>query len=89
VLHHARLTEQATIDNPLFNQQINSTQSLLHLNTQSSNALFDFTVNTQAAMMGLNDIFFISAIIFILIIPLIWITRPAKGGGGPGAAGAH
>ena len=52
-------------------------------------ALFDFTVNTQAAMMGLNDIFFVSAVIFILIIPLIWITRPAKGGGGPDAAGAH
>ncbi|MET3228376.1 UNVERIFIED_ORG: DHA2 family multidrug resistance protein [Burkholderia sp. 1263] len=89
VLHHARLTERATIDNPLFNQQINSTQSLLHLNPQSAHALFDFTVNTQAAMMGLNDIFYVSAIIFILIIPLIWITRPAKGGGGPDAAGAH
>jgi DHA2 family multidrug resistance protein len=40
-------------------------------------------------MMGLNDIFFISAIIFLLIIPLIWITRPVKGGGGADAAGAH
>jgi DHA2 family multidrug resistance protein len=58
------------------------------MNTQSAQALFDSTVNTQAAMMGLNDIFFVSAIIFILIIPLIWITRPAKGGG-QDAAGAH
>jgi len=54
----------------------------------TSNALFDFTVNTQAAMMGLNDIFYASAIIFVLIIPLIWITRPARGGGGD-ASGAH
>ena len=89
ILHHVRLTEQASIDNPLFAQQIDRTQSLLQLNPQSANALFDFTVNTQAAMMGLNDIFFVSAIIFVLIIPLIWITRPAKGGGGPDAAGAH
>src|ERR1700722_8298416 len=88
-LHHARLMERASIDNPLFNQQIDSTQSLLHVNPQSAHALFDFTVNTQAAMMGLNDIFYVSAIIFILIIPLIWITRPGKGSGGPGAAGAH
>jgi DHA2 family multidrug resistance protein len=88
VLHHERLIEQATVNNPLFNQQIDSTQSLLHLNTQSAHALFDFTVNTQAAMMGLNDIFYVSAIIFIAIIPLIWITRPAKGGG-PDTAGAH
>nr|WP_240655794.1 DHA2 family efflux MFS transporter permease subunit [Paraburkholderia phosphatilytica] len=89
ILHHARLTEYATIDNPLFRQQIDGTQSLLNLGTPSANALFDFTVNTQAAMMGLNDIFYVSAIIFVLIIPLIWITRPAKGGGGKDAAGAH
>src|SRR3984957_7897543 len=89
VLHHARLTEQASINNPTFNQQMDATQQLLHLNPLSAHALFDFTVNTQAAMMGLNDIFYVSAIIFILIIPLIWITRPGKGSGGPGAAGAH
>lgn len=89
VLHHARLTEQASIDNPLFNQQIGTTQSLLHLDTQSAHALFDFTVNTQAAMIGLDDIFYISAAIFIMIIPLIWITRPTKGGGADTAAGAH
>ncbi|GAB6851235.1 DHA2 family efflux MFS transporter permease subunit [Paraburkholderia kururiensis] len=88
VLHHVRLTEQATVDNPLFRQQIDSTQTLLHLSQPSANALFEFTLNTQAAMMGLNDIFYVSAIIFVLIIPLIWITRPAKGGGGD-AAGAH
>ncbi|MGF6483972.1 DHA2 family efflux MFS transporter permease subunit [Paraburkholderia sp. JPY419] len=89
ILHHVRLTEQASVDNPLFAQQIDNTESVLHLSPQSAHALFDFTVNTQAAMMGLNDIFFVSAIIFVLIIPLIWITRPAKGGGGPDAAGAH
>ncbi|MEW9584926.1 DHA2 family efflux MFS transporter permease subunit [Paraburkholderia sp. DGU8] len=89
VLHHARLTELANVNNPLFTQQIDSSQALLNLNTQSAHALFDSTVNSQAAMMGLNDIFFISAIIYILIIPLIWITRPAKGGGGADAAGAH
>jgi DHA2 family multidrug resistance protein len=89
VLHHARLTERASVDNPLFNQQIDTTRALLHLDTRSAHALFDATVNSQAAMMGLNDIFYISAIIFILIIPLIWITRPGHGGGGPGASGAH
>ena len=88
ILHHVRLTEQASVDNPVFNQQIDTTQSLLHMNTQSAHALFDFQLGTQAAMMGLNDIFYVSAIIFILIIPLIWITKPARGGGS-GAAGAH
>jgi DHA2 family multidrug resistance protein len=51
--------------------------------------MFDFELTAQAAMMGLNDIFYASAIIFLVIIPLIWITRSTKGGGGGGAAGAH
>nr|WP_329958890.1 DHA2 family efflux MFS transporter permease subunit [Paraburkholderia sp. MMS20-SJTR3] len=88
ILHHARLTEQASVNNPAFAQQIDATQTLLHMDAPSARALFDFTVNTQAAMMGLNDIFFVSAVIFLLIIPLIWITRPVKGGGAD-AAGAH
>lgn len=89
ILHHVRLTEQANVDNPLFNQSINSMQSLLQLNTQSAHALFDATVNSQAAVMGLDDFFYVSTFIFILIIPLVWITRPVKGGGGDAAAGAH
>lgn len=42
--------------------------------------------------MGLNDIFYVSAIIFVAIIPLIWITKPSRSGGGDAdaaAAGAH
>jgi DHA2 family multidrug resistance protein len=89
ILHHSRLIESASVSNPLFNQQIAASQSLLHLNAQSAYAQFDLAVTAQAAMMGLNDIFYISAGIFILIIPLIWITRPAKGGAGGAAAGAH
>ncbi|SIT46678.1 Multidrug export protein EmrB [Paraburkholderia piptadeniae] len=88
ILHHERLTEQANANNPVFAQQIDAAQTLLHVSPSTSNAMFDFTVNTQAAMMGLNDIFYASAIIFVLIIPLIWITRPARGGGGD-ASGAH
>lgn len=40
-------------------------------------------------MLGLNDIFWLSAVIFIVIIPLIWLTKPVKGGAGGAAAAAH
>jgi DHA2 family multidrug resistance protein len=94
-LHHERLTEQANIYNPAFQQSLQQSEQLLHINEAQARGLFDFNVNAQAAMMGLNDIFYISAIIFLLIIPLIWITkrnRPAAGGGAgasDAAAGAH
>lgn len=95
-LHHERLTEQANIYNPSFNQSIQNSQALLHIDQSQARGLFDLTLSAQAAMMGLNDIFFASAIIFILIIPLIWITKSTKkksgGGGSAGdaaAAAAH
>jgi DHA2 family multidrug resistance protein len=89
VLHHERLTEAASVDNPLFNHQIDRMRALLHLDPAAAHAMFDSALNAQAAIMGLDDIFYASALIFLLIIPLIWITRPAKGGGGAAAAAAH
>jgi DHA2 family multidrug resistance protein len=77
-LHHVRLSEQASIDNPLFMQSTGSTQSLLDLNSNAAHALFNAGVNSQAAVMGLDDFFYMSTFIFIAIIPLIWITRPGK-----------
>jgi DHA2 family multidrug resistance protein len=40
-------------------------------------------------MLGLNDVFWISAVIFLAIIPLIWFTRPAGGAAAEAAAAAH
>jgi DHA2 family multidrug resistance protein len=80
--------EQANIDNPVFNETIASLQSQLHLGLQPARALFESIVTSQAAIMGLDDFFYASSFIFILIIPLIWITRPVKGGGDSGEASA-
>lgn len=88
ILHHARLTEQASINNPVFLQHIAHTRALLHISESSARALFDHILTAQAAMMGLDDIFQASAIIFLVIIPLIWITRSTKGGVGGGMASA-
>jgi DHA2 family multidrug resistance protein len=89
VLHHERLTEVANTENRAFTHQIDMLRSLLHLDIDAAHRMFDSMLNAQAAMMGLNDIFFMSAVIFLLIIPLIWITRPVKGGGGADASAAH
>ncbi|MBB3256834.1 DHA2 family multidrug resistance protein [Paraburkholderia bannensis] len=90
ILHHARLTEQASPTNPVFTQQMETMRGALHLGGDSAYALFNNSVDSQAAVMGLNDIFYISAIIFIAIIPLIWITRPSRSAAdASSAAGAH
>ena len=89
ILHHERLAEQASVNNPAFVQSIQQLQSTLGLTMQQAYARFEVTLNTQASMLGLDDVFWISAVIFVMIIPLIWLTKPAKGQVSAAAAAAH
>jgi MFS transporter, DHA2 family, multidrug resistance protein len=90
ILHHARLAEQSSIDNPTFTGALDAVHGTLGGNSNQALAFFEQSLNAQATMLGLNDIFWLSAVIFIAIIPLIWLTKPVKGGAGGGAAaGAH
>ena len=45
-------------------------------------------IDAQAFSMSANDVFFVSAILFVLLIGVIWLARPVKGGGAAGAATA-
>lgn len=82
ILHHVRLTEQASVDNPVFTQSLHAVQAATGVGPAQALGIFERGVVSQAAMLGLNDVFWVSGIIFIAIIPLIWLTRPVKGGGG-------
>jgi DHA2 family multidrug resistance protein len=90
ILHHSQLVEQASVHNPLFVDAIASVQSTLGGSPSQALAFFERSLTAQAAMLGLNDIFWLSAVIFIAIVPLIWLTKPAKGtGAGAAGAGGH
>jgi DHA2 family multidrug resistance protein len=87
ILHHARLAEQTSVNNPAFAGAIAQLQTTLGASTSRATAFYGASLDAQATMLGLNDIFWISAVIFVVIVPLIWVTRPIKGGGA-GSAGA-
>jgi DHA2 family multidrug resistance protein len=87
ILHHARLTEQASVNNPTFVEAITNLQTTLSASSAKALAFFEASLNSQASMLGLNDIFWLSGVIFLVIIPLIWVTKPGKGASA-GAAGA-
>ncbi|MEM5365968.1 DHA2 family efflux MFS transporter permease subunit [Paraburkholderia azotifigens] len=89
ILHHAQLAEQSGATNPDYASALASIHATLGGSTDQAVAFFERSLNAQAAMLGLNDIFWLSSMIFIVIIPLIWLTKPAKGGGGAAASGAH
>ena len=81
ILHHAQLVEQSSVNNPDYVSSIANLRAMLGGGMDQAAAFFEHSLNAQAAMLGLNDIFWLSSMIFIAIIPLVWLTRPAKGGG--------
>ncbi|WP_104654992.1 DHA2 family efflux MFS transporter permease subunit [Ralstonia insidiosa] len=88
-LHHAQLVEHANAYNPAYTSSINQYTQLGMPNLQA-NGVIERTITQQAAMLGANDIFWISAVLFIGLIGFIWLTKPAKSAGGAeAAAGAH
>ncbi|RFU49430.1 DHA2 family efflux MFS transporter permease subunit [Paraburkholderia sp. DHOC27] len=89
ILHHARLAEQTSVENPLFSGALTALHHTLGGGNGKALAFFENSLNSQAAMLGLNDIFWLSAVIFVLIVPLIWVTKPEKGKVDPAAAGGH
>ncbi|PAJ82685.1 DHA2 family efflux MFS transporter permease subunit [Burkholderia ubonensis] len=85
--HHAQLIEQASAYNPTFNQAVTQMGNL-GLTQQQAHGLINNMATQQAAQLGVNDLFYISAAIFVLLIALIWITKPERAGGGDAGAAA-
>ena len=88
-LHHAQLAEAVNSGNNaatgamagLANNGFSAEQVLGQLNR---------IVDQQSFMLATNDIFYASAMLFLLLIPLVWLARPQRGGAGSdAAAGAH
>ena len=90
IQHHSQLAEQTSVNNPAYVHALAGIQTTLHASLFKAEVLFETQLGAQAAMLGLNDVFWLSAVIFIVIIPLIWITKPSKDGAKNAAgAGGH
>lgn len=86
-LHHAQLTERASALDPTFGQSMTQL-GRLGLDTSQGYGMFDRLVTQQAAQLGVNDLFYISSVVFIMLIALIWITKPERSAGGDSSAAA-
>ncbi|HEY0768148.1 MAG TPA: DHA2 family efflux MFS transporter permease subunit [Steroidobacteraceae bacterium] len=88
-LHHAQLVEHLTSNDPVTAQALGT----LHaggMGTDQSYALLNRAVDSQAFMLSANDIFYVSGLLFLGLIFLVWLARPLRSGAGAAAAsGAH
>jgi MFS transporter, DHA2 family, multidrug resistance protein len=90
ILHHSHLNEQINSYNPIFTHSIAQVQSTLQIGASNALAFVERGLEAQAAMLGINDICWLSAIVFVLIVPLIWVTHPSKdAAAGAATAGGH
>jgi DHA2 family multidrug resistance protein len=91
-LHHAQLVEHLTQSDPVAAQAF-SNLNASGFGTDQSYALMNRLVDQQAFMLSADDIFYVSGLLFLALIVLVWFARPQKSGGGDGsaeaAAGAH
>ncbi|HXY96983.1 MAG TPA: DHA2 family efflux MFS transporter permease subunit [Steroidobacteraceae bacterium] len=89
-LHHAQHVEHLTPGSPVASQALAQLQAQ-GMGTEQSYALLNRLVDAQAFMLSADDIFYVSGMIFIVMIALVWLARPQLSGGAGGAAasGAH
>jgi DHA2 family multidrug resistance protein len=87
-LHHARLAEHISGSSPAVADALGKLGSA-GLSPEQSYGFLNQLVNQQAFTMAAVDLFNASAVMLVLLIPLVWLTRPAGRGAGAGASGAH
>ena len=90
-LHHSQLVEHLTAGSPLASQELQRLQAN-GLGAGQSQDLLNRIVDQQAFMVSADDIFYASALLFLALIAVIWLARPARGavgGADAAASGAH
>ncbi|HXA46199.1 MAG TPA: DHA2 family efflux MFS transporter permease subunit, partial [Burkholderiaceae bacterium] len=87
-LHHAQLAEHTGIQNPAFGQSV---QSLMAQGIPEPGAwaVIERTIGIQASTSAATDIFWISSVLFLSLIALVWMTKPIKSAMPIDAGGAH
>jgi len=88
-LHHAQIAEQLTGEGP--SRQALAGLQASGLTPDQSYALLNRLVDQQAFMLSANDIFYASALLFLVLIAVLWLARPTNGAANAkeAAAGAH
>lgn len=83
--HHARLVTHISPFDEAAVAALDRLQSA-GLTREGSLGLLDWQINMQAHTMAFDDLFWGTAMVYIVMIPLIWLARPAKPGHGSAVA---
>ena len=89
-MHHAQISEYVNQGSSATNSALNGLAAA-GLTPEQALGTINRLADQQAYMLAANDVFYVSALIFLLLIPLVFLTRHTKAGAGSAdaAAGAH
>jgi DHA2 family multidrug resistance protein len=87
-LHHARLIEHISPFDYEASDAINKLQQS-GMSLEQATGQINQLINQQAFVRSADDIFFVSAVICLALIGIVWLARPVKSGSSAEAAGAH
>ena len=83
--HHASLTEYVNPASPAAVAYMDKLQAV-NLHGQAQLSVLDQVVNREALTLAVNDVFWLCGILFLALIPILWLAKPPFGNAG-GAAG--
>jgi DHA2 family multidrug resistance protein len=84
-MHHAQLAELVNRGSVATNAAL-ANFSAAGMNSEQALSQINRLIDQQAFMLAANDVFYGSSVIFLLLIPLVWLSHPPKRAA-PGAAG--
>ncbi|WP_028602286.1 DHA2 family efflux MFS transporter permease subunit [Ottowia thiooxydans] len=87
-MHHANLAESISHSNQTAMATLEGLQARGMSHDQALSYINGLTTQ-QAYMLSTQEIFYGSAFLFLLLIPLVWLAKRPKGGASADAAGAH
>ncbi len=87
-LHHAHLAEHINAGRPVVEQTLGQLQAS-GMSHEQALGFIDRLTTQQAYMISTQEIFYLSALLFLALIPLVWLTRRVRGAAAPDAGGAH
>ena len=89
-LHHARLVERLSPDDPVAGPAFRMLQGSGLTQQQAAGAL-NRLVDQQAFMLSADEIFYLSGLLFVVLVALVWLAHPVRDHheAAPDAGGAH
>jgi DHA2 family multidrug resistance protein len=89
-VHHAQLSEYVNQGNVAATSTISGLTGS-GFSMEQALASINQMINQQSYMLAANDVFYASAIIFLFLIPVVYLSRPGKpdAASGDAASGAH